>query len=139
MDHIAVVVSSLEDGIRQWRDDFGYEQMTEPVENSRQKVRVVFLSKPGSTTVKLVEPRGETSPVFRMAARGGGLHHVCFRCDDMNAAISHLSANGGRILATPQPGEAFEGEDIAFVMCPSGLNVELIQTERKARRIDQKG
>ena len=35
LDHIAFVVSSLEEGIGQWRDDFGYVPLTEPVENSR--------------------------------------------------------------------------------------------------------
>ena len=43
---------------------------------------------------------------------------------------------GARVLATPQPGEAFEGEEIAFLFCKNGLNVELIATERKARLID---
>ena len=135
VDHIAFVVSSLEQGLRQWRDEFGYSQLTEPVENSRQQVRVVFLHKAGSVTVKLVEPCGETSPVFRAAARGGGLHHVCFRCSDLQAELDRLVAGGARILAAPQPGEAFEGENIAFLFCKNGLNVELIATERKARLI----
>jgi methylmalonyl-CoA/ethylmalonyl-CoA epimerase len=134
MDHIAFVVSSLERGLAQWRDDFGYTQMTEPVENSLQKVRVVFLRN-GDSVVKLVEPSGETSPVYRLAARGGGLHHICFRCADLHAEIERLVAEGARVLAAPQPGEAFEGEEIAFLFCNNGLNVELIETDKKARLI----
>ena len=135
IDHIAFVVSSLERGIAQWRDEFGYAQMTEPVENSRQKVKVVFLRKDSSVTVKLVEPSGETSPVYRLATRGGGLHHICFRCDHMQAEIDRLVADGARLLAAPQPGEAFDGEAIAFLFCKNGLNVELIETDKKARLI----
>ena len=135
IDHIAFVVSSLERGILQWRNEFGYTQMTEPVENSRQKVKVVFLRKDGSVTIKLVEPSGETSPVYKLAARGGGLHHICFHCDDLRGEIGRLVAEGARVLAAPQPGEAFAGEEIAFLFCKNGLNVELIETDKKARLI----
>jgi methylmalonyl-CoA/ethylmalonyl-CoA epimerase len=135
IDHIAFVVSSLERGLLQWCNEFGYTQMTAPVENTRQQVKVVFLRKDGSVTVKLVEPSGETSPVYKLAARGGGLHHICFRCGDLHGEMDRLVASGARILAAPQPGEAFEGEDIAFLYCSNGLNVELIETEKKAQRI----
>jgi len=135
IDHIAFVVPSLEQGMLQWRRDFGYEPMTEPVENIRQQVKVVFLRKEGSVTVKLVEPSGGSSPVFRVAARGGGLHHVCFRCTNLQVALDKLVADGARVLVPPQPGEAFEGEDIAFLYCQNGLNIELIETDRKARLI----
>ena len=40
-----------------------------------------------------------------------------------------------RVLAQPQPGEAFENERIAFVYAGDGLNVELIDTERRAARL----
>jgi methylmalonyl-CoA/ethylmalonyl-CoA epimerase len=84
-----------------------------------------------------VEPVGEDSPVFRAAARGGGMHHVCFRCNDVRAGVEQLVASGARVLAAPQPGEAFEGADIAFLFCKHGLNIELIDTGVKARMISQ--
>jgi methylmalonyl-CoA/ethylmalonyl-CoA epimerase len=135
IDHIAFVVPSLKRGIAQWRDEFGYTQMTVPVENTRQMVNVVFLRKAGSVTVKLVEPNVETSPVYKLAGRGGGLHHICFRCSNLREEMDRLVASGARILAAPQPGEAFEGGDIAFLYCGNGLTVELIETKVKAQRI----
>src|SRR5689334_19051268 len=102
IDHIAFVVPSLEQGLRQWCDEFGYQPMTQPVENSRQKVRVVFLRKAGSTLVKLVEAVGSDSPVARAAARGGGFHHLCFRCDNLADTIDQLVTQGARVLAAPQ-------------------------------------
>ena len=136
IDHIAFVVASLEQGIEQWRNEFGYTPMTEPVENSRQRVRVVFMRKAGSITVKLVEPSGDDSPVRGLAARGGGLHHICFRCGDLRVEMNRLVEGGARILTPPQAGEAFDGEEIAFLFCKNGLNVELIATDRKARLIE---
>ena len=40
------------------------------------------------------------------------------------------------MLAHPQPGEAFESEDIAFVFAKHGLNIELISTDKRAGRLD---
>lgn len=136
LDHIGIVVPQLEEGISQWAQLFGYSQMTAPVINTRQKVRVVFLSKEGSSTVKLIEPTDESSPAYRFARRGGGLHHLCFRCADINAAMERLRSLGLHVLSEPQPGEAFEGERIAFFYAKQGLNIEIIDTEKKAELLD---
>ena len=133
IDHIAVVVRSMEQAIPLWERAFGYAPMTTPVVNLRQRVRVVFLAKPGSVTIKLVEPSDASSPVHGLAARGGGLHHLCFRCADMADELQRLQGEGMRVIAGPEPGEAFDNEPIAFVYAGQGLNVEIIATEKKAR------
>lgn len=135
IDHVGIVVRSIAPSIAHWRAAFGYEQATEIVTNTRQKVSVVFLAKPGSLQVKLVEPTDATSPVHALAQRGGGLHHLCFRCESVDTEVARLHAMGLRILAQPEPGEAFEGEKIAFVYVGDGLNIELIDTERRAGRL----
>ena len=132
IDHIGIVVQSLEDGIRQWTELFGYTQATEPVENSRQKVRVVFMAKKDSGMIKLVEPTEEDSPIWRQARKGGGLNHICFRCEDVDSAVEQFRNMGLHVLSGPQPGEAFEGGKIAFIFAKLGLNIELIDTDRKA-------
>ncbi len=133
IDHIGLVVKSIEQGIEHWEKVFEYRQMTEVVTNSRQKVKVVFLCKENSLTVKLIEPTDETSSVFRFAMKGGGLHHICFKCNDMNNELQRLSEMGLRVLTAPQPGEAFENENIAFIYAKHGLNIELIETDKKAK------
>jgi methylmalonyl-CoA/ethylmalonyl-CoA epimerase len=135
LDHIGIVVRSLAEGIEQWETMFGYRQMTARVVNTRQKVNVVFMEKDGSPVVKLLEPTDETSSVYRFAKRGGGLHHLCFRCDDLSSGISRLEAAGARLITPPEPGEAFEDEDIAFVFAGGGLNIELIATDLKSARL----
>ncbi|MDF1545193.1 MAG: VOC family protein [bacterium] len=135
IDHIGIVVKDINKGIAHWEKIFGYQQMTEIVLNTRQKVRVVFLHKPDSQMIKLIEPSDETSPIYAFSKKGGGLHHLCFKCDDLNAQLGELSEKGLRILAHPQPGEAFENNDIAFFYAQQGLNVELIDTDKKANRL----
>ena len=135
IDHVGIVVGDLAAGIGQWSTLFGYRQLTEIVENRLQRVRVVFLVKDGSPIVKLVEASDESSPVFAYGKKGGGLHHLCFRCADLDSELCRLRAHGVRVLAHPQPGEAFADEKIAFVYAGQGLNIELIDTEEKACRL----
>ena len=131
IDHIGIVVQSLERGIRRWEELFGYRQNSDIVTNIHQKVRVVFLAKRDSVTIKLLEPSDASSPVTRFANKGGGLHHICFRCEDLKHQISALKSKGIRLLVSPQPGEAFCNEDIAFLFADNNLNIELIDTSQK--------
>jgi len=135
IDHIGIVVNSIEEGIESWGKLFGYQQMTEVVTNTRQKVKVVFLKKEDSMSIKLIEPTDSTSPIYMFARRGGGLHHLCFKCRNQNESLADLAAKGARILVPPQPGEAFENENISFVYANHGLNIELIDTEKRAKKL----
>ncbi|HQF42569.1 MAG TPA: VOC family protein [Ignavibacteriaceae bacterium] len=135
IDHLGIVVKSIEEGIKYWEEVFGYKQMTEVVINTRQKVKVVFLKKENSLLIKLIEPTDETSSVYRVSRKGGGLHHLGFRCKDINAEITRLKSLGLRIITNPEPGEAFENNQIAFLLGNQALNIELIDTDKKAKEI----
>ncbi len=135
VDHIGIVVKSIEQGIEYWEEVFDYKQMTEVVINTRQKVKVVFLTKENSLLIKLIEPTDETSPVYKVAMKGGGLHHLGFHCEDINEEIIRLKSLGLRVITNPQPGEAFENNQIAFLLGNQALNIELIDTDKKARKI----
>ncbi len=131
IDHVGIVVRSLEEGIQQWSEMFGYRKNPDIVTNTRQKVRVVFLSKKGSLPIKLVEPSEPASPVFLFARKGGGLHHLCFRCDNLKDQIPLLEAKEAKFLVPPEPGEAFNNNAIAFFLAKNNLNVKLIDTKEK--------
>ncbi|MDY0081683.1 MAG: VOC family protein [Ignavibacteriaceae bacterium] len=136
IDHLGIVVKSVESGIKYWEEVFGYKQMTEVVINTRQKVKVVFLKKENSLLVKLIEPTDETSPVYKFSRKGGGLHHLGFRCNEINEEITRLKSLGLRVITNPQPGEAFDNNQIAFLLGSQALNIELIDTDKKAREIN---
>lgn len=135
IDHLGIAVKSIEQGIEYWERVFGYRQMTEIVINTRQKVKVVFMNKENSLLIKLIEPTDETSPIYKFALKGGGLHHLGFRCDEISKEITRLKDLGLRLIAKPQPGEAFENNQIAFLLGNHGLNIELIDTDKKANEI----
>jgi len=132
IDHICFAVRNLYDGITYWDRVFGYKQMTKIVENSLQKVKVTFLSKDDSLTIKLIEPLKSNQSLVNFVNRGGGFHHLCFKCSDIDAKMDELTGEGLLTLVPPQPGEAFNNHNIAFLLAKYGLNIELIDTDEKA-------
>lgn len=136
IDHICFAVKNLEEGIAYWEDVFGYRQMTGMVQNSLQKVKVVFLSKEDSVLVKLIEPVEGNQSLINFVSRGGGFHHLCFRVEDMKGELEKFKEKGLLTLVPPQPGEAFNNHDIAFLLARYGLNIELIDTDEKARLLE---
>lgn len=131
IDHISFAVKNLEEGISYWSRVFGYRQLTNIVVNSLQKVKVVFLGKEGSIPVKLIEPVEGNLSLQNFVNRGGGFHHICFKCSDINEKLNELSDKGLLVLVPPQPGEAFNNHEIAFLLARYGLNIELIDTEER--------
>jgi methylmalonyl-CoA/ethylmalonyl-CoA epimerase len=135
IDHICFAVKNLQDGIDYWERVFGYKQMTKIVENSRQKVKVTFLKKEDSITIKLIEPVEGNQSLQNFVNRGGGFHHVCFKCSDIEVKIDELKNEGLILLVPPQEGEAFNNNKIAFLLARYGLNIELIDTDDKAEML----
>jgi len=132
IDHICFAVKNISEGIAYWESVFGYRQMTEVIINSLQKVKVAFLNKEESVLIKLIEPLTDNQSLVNFVNKGGGFHHLCFRVEDMDKQISELKEKGLLMLVPPQPGEAFNNHDIAFMLARNGLNVELIDTSEKA-------
>jgi methylmalonyl-CoA/ethylmalonyl-CoA epimerase len=117
----------------------GYVARTAPVENTRQQVFVQFMKKAGSIDIKLIEPSSNSSPLVDFVMRsGGGLHHLAFSTESVEVAVAELTANGGRLVAPAQPGEAFDDALIAFIFLGAGLNVEVVDTDarRSELRVD---
>jgi methylmalonyl-CoA/ethylmalonyl-CoA epimerase len=132
IDHICIAVKDIEEGIAYWEKVFGYKQMTGIVINSLQKVKVVFLKKENSLTIKIIEPLKDNQSLVNFVSRGGGFHHICFKCDNINDGLKELQNKGLITLVPPQPGEAFNNHSIAFLLAKNGINIELIDTDEKA-------
>jgi len=132
IDHICFAIKDIEEGIFYWEHVFGYRQMTSVVENTLQKVRVAFLSREDSIMIKLIEPVPGNQSLLNFVNKGGGFHHICFRVDNIKEEMEGLKGKGLLTLVPPQPGEAFNNHDIAFMLAKYGVNIELIDTDEKA-------
>jgi methylmalonyl-CoA epimerase len=137
VDHICISVRSIDRAIPKFKEVFGYRQKTQKITNTRQKVNVVFLESEGSLDIKLIEPSGKDSPLIESLKKGEGLHHICFKTDaSVEDEVEVLSQKGLRVLADAEKGEAFDDELIAFLYAGFGLNIEVIDTDKRRGLID---
>ena len=113
IDHIAIVVQDLDAALGVYHDVLGLP-LERVEEVPAEKVKVAFLPV-GDGQLELLEPTGPDSPIAKhIERRGPGLHHVCLRVDDIEAAMADLKAQGFRLLSEePQPGA--HGCRICFV------------------------
>jgi methylmalonyl-CoA epimerase len=137
IDHICLAVKSLNSSTKRICEILGYHEKTTPVKNTVQDVNVQFLAKEGSLDLKLIEPASKDSPLINfLRTRGEGLHHVCFKEDDLNKALGHIQQKGARVTAEPIPGETLDEDFIASAYVAGGLNIEIIDTDKRRNLID---
>lgn len=132
LDHVCLAVRKIAPARTLLEKMLGYTARTEVVTNTRQQVNVQFMHKPGSIDIKLIEPSSLSSPLVEfIKERGGGLHHLAFKTQNVADGVQDLESKGARVLTPPQPGEAFDEADIAFAFLGAGLNIELIDTDQR--------
>ena len=129
LHHVGVVVNSIESGIKRYKAMFGFEQVSEVVDDPVQKVSVVLLSGPeaDSVPVELIAPLSEDSPVSKILKGNVRLYHLCFAVENIEEALKNLRNNGAIIISGPVPADLFEGKRIAFVYTPDNYVVELLE------------
>ncbi|MFN8105450.1 MAG: VOC family protein [Acidimicrobiia bacterium] len=98
LHHVAAVVPTLEDGVSVWRDVFGLRIECEATVKE-QGVRACLLPC-GDGEVELLQPLDPDGAIAGFAARGGGIHHVCFESDDVGAELDRIGAAGVRLIDT---------------------------------------
>ena len=124
--HVAVVVRSLDAGLRFYRDLLGLDLET-VMDIPSDRVRIAFLPV-GEVKVELVEPTDDTTGVARfLASKGEGFHHVCFEVENLAETLLRLEIDGVELIDTA-PRRGAEGP-VAFIHPRSchGVLVELIE------------
>lgn len=127
IDHVALAVSDLEAAIELYRSTWGLVlQHREVVED--QGVEEAMLSA-GDSQIQLMRPLGPNTVIGKfISRRGEGLHHIAYEVEDVEAALSHLKAQGMSLIdEEARPGGS--GCRIAFVHPTGnhGLLVELVE------------
>ncbi len=103
LNHIAIVVPDLAAAAELYTNALG-ASVSEPIPLPEHGVTTVFVELPNSK-IELLHPLGEDSPVEKFLSNNpsGGMHHVCYEVDDLQAAIDHLVAEGARVLGDGKP------------------------------------
>ena len=130
INHIGLAVPDIEAFLRKTAPLYEGFSRGPMIVNERQKVRELYMTD-GATTVELLEPLGEASPLQAFLKRNptGGLIHLALEVTDLEAAIARVIAAGGRLIVAPVPDVAFNEQRIAFVYL-GGQVTELIELPR---------
>ena len=120
--HIGIAVSSIRDALPFYRDILG---LAPGRPESADGATIVSLHV-GDVDVELLEPADPSSPVAKfLAKRGPGIHHICYRVTDLDAALARCRAAGYQLIdQTPRRGAG--GRRIAFLH-PKSTNGILLE------------
>ena len=120
--HIGIAVPSIRDALPFYRDVLGLAPGSPEHADGATIVSLHF----GDVDVELLEPVDPAGPVASfLAKRGPGIHHICYRVPDLDAALARCRAAGYRLVdETPRRGAG--GRRIAFLH-PKSTNGILLE------------
>ena len=126
LDHVGIAVVNIEEALAVFRRLLDAPDAS-IIEAPDRGLRAAFIAQ-GQTRIELLQPTNPDSSLSRFVAqRGGGLHHIAFQVDDIEAKLAQLQEMGVPLVDTV-PRQGFSGM-IAFLR-PEAVNqvlVELVQ------------
>ena len=121
--HVGIAVRDLDEAVRFYRDVLG---VTPHPPQTADGATIVGLTI-GESDVELLSADDADSPIGKfLARRGPGIHHVCFRVPDLEAALERCRRAGYHLIdPVPRPGA--DGRRVAFLhpRATAGILLEL--------------
>jgi methylmalonyl-CoA/ethylmalonyl-CoA epimerase len=127
IDHVGVAVEDLDAAIALYRDVLGMPLVHRETV-SEQGVDAVLLDV-GDGHIELLSPLANDTAVGKfLERRGPGLHHVAYRVESVEDALSALAAGGVRLI-DERPRTGIRGSRVAFLHPAStgGVLTEIVQ------------
>jgi methylmalonyl-CoA/ethylmalonyl-CoA epimerase len=127
--HVGYVVASITAVAKSFAASLGLHWDENIIHDPLQEARVTFMrcGGPDAPAMELVEPAGDASHLHKFVAKGGGLHHVCYEVDSLEAKLEQSRAAGCLVVKNPLPAIAFGGRRIAWVYTRQKLLVEYLE------------
>lgn len=131
IDHLGVAVAKIEPALETLKK-------AGPVVVGKEEVipafgvRAIMVATGDGVPIEFIEPTSESSNVAKfIAQRGGGLHHVAYRVEDIDAALASLESQGFNLI-DKKPRTGYAESRVAFVHPKSffGVLTELVQREK---------
>lgn len=129
VDHIAIAVRNIEDAANLYSAALGLKVAHREIVDEQGVSALMLKTAAGETAIELLEPTGQDSPISKfLEKRGEGIHHICFKVDDIQAALKRLKGQGIQLIdEAPRPG--IHGTKVAFLhpKSLSGVLIELVE------------
>ena len=115
LNHVAIAVSDLTAAAAVYRDTLG-ATVTAAKELPEHGVTTVFVELP-NTKIELLQALGVNSPIKRFVEKNpnGGIHHLCYEVEDIDAAITRLKTQGATVLGDGTPKTGAHGKPVIFL------------------------
>ena len=129
LNHVAIAVPDLEQAVIQYRDVLG-ATVSEAVDQIDHGVTTVFIELP-NTKIELLYPLGDNSPILGFLEKNGagGIHHLCYEVEDIEAARDRLVEAGARVLGDGEPKIGAHGKPVLFLH-PKDFSGTLVELEQ---------
>ena len=123
--HVGIAVPDIDAALSFYRDVLGLAPHPPEEADGAAIVSLPF----GDSEVELLSPLTADGPIAKfLERRGPGIHHICYRVPDLDAALAACRAAGYRLVdEVPRTGAA--GRRIAFVhpKATAGILLELTE------------
>ncbi|HTR20405.1 MAG TPA: methylmalonyl-CoA epimerase [Gemmatimonadales bacterium] len=124
--HVGIAVPRIADALPFYRDVLGLTPKEAPEQADGATIVSLHF---GEVDVELLEPRDTDGPVAKfLARRGPGIHHLCYRVPDLDAALARCRAAGYRLI-DESPRRGAGGRRIAFLHPKTTAGILLELTE----------
>ena len=139
LDHIAIAVPDLEKSIKRFMDDFGliFKGREDVV---AAKTSTAFFPLP-QTSIELVHPLNDEGPIKGyLEKKGPGMHHLCFRSDNIEEDVARLKEKGYQFLSDA-PSLGAHNSKVIFIHPKScdGVLIELSQPQEQPLATQEEG
>ena len=132
LHHVGFVVNDIQGSVEGFARSIGASWNAKIFHDPLQKVRVSFLQSfsPADMQIELVEPAAEDSPVSNFLKRGGGLHHLCYEVEDLDAHLITMRLKGAVVVRRALPAIAFQNRRIAWTFTAQKLLLEFLERRK---------
>ena len=129
LNHVAIAVPDLKAAAAIYRDTLG-AKVSAAVPQPDHGVTTVFVELP-NTKIELLGALGANSPIASFLAKNpkGGIHHVCYEVEDIEAAARQMREKGATITGDGRPKIGAHGKPVIFLH-PKDFNGTLIELEQ---------
>ncbi|MCD6517658.1 MAG: methylmalonyl-CoA epimerase [Candidatus Aminicenantes bacterium] len=127
--HIGIAVNDIQKSLNRWGQYLTFKK-GDIEEIKTRGVKAVTLEFDEGPLIELLEALGSETPIRKFIDKHGeGIHHICFKTDDLDLKVRELKKKGVRFVQE-NPVSGAGGSRIIF-MHPDNLNGVLIELKEE--------